>query len=314
MPTIASTRPSEAVGEQLARDAGADHLDAAIINAVAERARAPSAPPACWACSPPGCSAMRTRTSAGEPNCCSCTSPRPSAVERRADLGEVGRRRLRTDLDQRAAAEIDAEIQAVREVERRCARIDSTAEIGKLMRRKLDEVELGVVRHDPHRRKQAHEIANDRREQDDAENGGADGEPGHVASLFRSAAPADGAAAPTTTRSARVRVKAVKTVVMMPMPSVTAKPRTGPVPIENSTAAAMKVVMLESRIVASARLKPASIAEIGLRPCAHLLADALVDQHVGVDGDADGQHDAGDAGQRQRRRSAATAGRRSWRR
>ena len=29
----------------------------------------------------------------------------------------------------------------------------------------------------------------------------------------------------------RVRVKAVKTVVMMPMPSVTAKPRTGPVPI-----------------------------------------------------------------------------------
>ncbi len=96
-------------------------------------------------------------------------------------------------------------------------------------------------------------------------------------------------------------MKAVNTVVMMPMPSVTAKPRTGPVPIKNSTAAAMKVVMLESRMVASARVKPASIALIAERPAAHLLADALVDQHVGVDRDADGQHDAGDAGQRQRR-------------
>ena len=34
---------------------------------------------------------------------------------------------------------------------------------------------------------------------------------------------------------------------------------------------------------------------------AHLLADALVDQDVGVHRDADRQHDAGDAGQRQRR-------------
>ena len=33
---------------------------------------------------------------------------------------------------------------------------------------------------------------------------------------------------------------------------------------------------------------------------AHFFADALVDQHVAVDRDADGQHDAGDAGQRQR--------------
>src|SRR5262249_39652846 len=56
----------------------------------------------------------------------------------------------------------------------------------------------------------------------------------------------------------RVRVNAVKTVVRMPMPSVTAKPRTAPVP--------MKVVMLESRMVASARVNPASIAEIAERP------------------------------------------------
>ena len=59
--------------------------------------------------------------------------------------------------------------------------------------------------------------------------------------------------------------------------------------------------MLESRIVASARVKPASMALIGAAPGAHLLADALVDQHVGVHRDADGEHDARDAGQRQRR-------------
>ena len=54
-------------------------------------------------------------------------------------------------------------------------------------------------------------------------------------------------------------------------------------------------------MVASARAKPASIARDRRPAAAHLLADALVDQHVGVDRDADGQHDAGDAGQRQRR-------------
>ena len=37
------------------------------------------------------------------------------------------------------------------------------------------------------------------------------------------------------------------------------------------------------------------------RPARCLLAHALVDQHVGVDRHAHGQHDAGDAGQRQRR-------------
>ena len=92
-------------------------------------------------------------------------------------------------------------------------------------------------------------------------------------------------------------MKAVNTVVMMPTPSVTAKPRTGPVPMKNNTAAAMKVVMLLSRMVASARVNPASIAAIARAPAAHLLADALVDQHVGIDRDADGQHDADDAGQ-----------------
>jgi len=51
----------------------------------------------------------------------------------------------------------------------------------------------------------------------------------------------------------RVSVKAVKTDVMMPMDKVTAKPRIGPEPSQNSTSAAMNVVMLASRIVPKAR-------------------------------------------------------------
>src|SRR5882757_6072123 len=39
----------------------------------------------------------------------------------------------------------------------------------------------------------------------------------------------------------------------------------------------------------------------GAAAAAHLLADALVDQHVGIDRDAHREHDAGDAGQRQGR-------------
>jgi hypothetical protein len=77
----------------------------------------------------------------------------------------------------------------------------------------------------------------------------------------------------------RVSVKAVNTVVMMPMPSVSAKPRTAPDPTKNSTAAAIKVVVLESTIV----------------------ANAFVDQHVGVHRHAHGEHDAGNPRQRQRR-------------
>jgi hypothetical protein len=64
----------------------------------------------------------------------------------------------------------------------------------------------------------------------------------------------------------RVSVNAVKSVVTIPTPSVTANPRTGPVPMKNRTTAAMRVVMLESSIVASERLKPASMALIAERP------------------------------------------------
>src|SRR3982750_2414908 len=47
----------------------------------------------------------------------------------------------------------------------------------------------------------------------------------------------------------RVKVNAVNTVVAMPMAKVTAKPLTGPVPSQNSTAVAISAVTLESMIV-----------------------------------------------------------------
>ena len=64
----------------------------------------------------------------------------------------------------------------------------------------------------------------------------------------------------------RVSVKAVKTVVTMPIASVTANPLIGPVPSQNRIAAAMKVVTLASTTVASARAKPESSAWTSDRP------------------------------------------------
>ena len=54
-------------------------------------------------------------------------------------------------------------------------------------------------------------------------------------------------------------------------------------------------------MVPQARWKPALIAGNDRLAGLQLFADALVDQHVGVDRHADGQHDTGDARQRQRR-------------
>ena len=45
--------------------------------------------------------------------------------------------------------------------------------------------------------------------------------------------------------------------------------------------------------------KPSSIAVRTVLPCIQLLANALEDQHVGVDRDADRQHEAGESRQRE---------------
>ena len=64
----------------------------------------------------------------------------------------------------------------------------------------------------------------------------------------------------------------------------------------------MTLVMLASRIaVLRFRLADVERVDAALRPAPLLLADALVDEHVGVDRRADRQHEAGDAGQGQGR-------------
>jgi hypothetical protein len=85
-----------------------------------------------------------------------------------------------------------------------------------------------------------------------------------------------------------------------PIERVTPNPRTGPDARKNSSPAASRVVMLESAIALS-------VAETGRQrgakasPAAGgvLLPCALEHQHVGVHRHADGQHEAGEAGQGQ---------------
>ena len=73
------------------------------------------------------------------------------SAERRAHLGEIGRPGLRLHLDQRAADEVDAEIEPVEEEQQdgddRQHRRDRKADAPK-----AHEVELGVVRDDPQQR------------------------------------------------------------------------------------------------------------------------------------------------------------------
>ena len=100
--------------------------------------------------------------------------------------------------------------------------------------------------------------------------------------------------------SQRLTKTAVNMEASRPIDRVTAKPWIGPVPNWNRKSAAIRVVRLASMIDDSALSKPASIADAHRPAGAQLLADALEDQHVGVDRHADGEDDAGDAGQRQR--------------
>ena len=69
----------------------------------------------------------------------------------------------------------------------------------------------------------------------------------------------------------------------------------------NSTTPAMSVVRFESRIGDERLVAAGADAACGVLPLPQLLADALEDQHVGVDRHADREHDARDAGQGQRR-------------
>ena len=94
---------------------------------------------------------------------------------------------------------------------------------------------------------------------------------------------------------------AVNMLINKPRISVTAKPLIWSVPTTYSTIAVISVVTFESMIVAMAREKPLRIAMRSEAPRSSFLAHSFVDQHVGVDGHADGQHQARQARQREGR-------------
>ena len=95
----------------------------------------------------------------------------------------------------------------------------------------------------------------------------------------------------------RVTITAVKNEVMMPTPSVTANPRTGPEPSWNRISAAITM----SGIGVDDGRHGATEALVDR--CQHassvalLFANALVNQDVRIHGHAHGEHNAGDAGQ-----------------
>ena len=100
---------------------------------------------------------------------------------------------------------------------------------------------------------------------------------------------------------ARDTETAVYIEVRMPAISVTAKPLTGPVPNANSATPASSAVTLASRMVPEARVVAGRDRCLRRQAGSQFLAYSFVDQHVGVDRHADGQRDAGQARQRQRR-------------
>ena len=131
MPMMVNTRRDRAGPGELAGDARADHLDAAVfvvgraerrlhllhhrlLRRVAARLHARRG------------SARRV----GSPMPCTSTSPSSSAVDLLADVGEVGRRRVAAHLDDRAALEVDALVEADGEEAARTRAPSGTSEIG----------------------------------------------------------------------------------------------------------------------------------------------------------------------------------------
>ena len=94
---------------------------------------------------------------------------------------------------------------------------------------------------------------------------------------------------------------AVNKLARMPMTSVMPKPFTSSVPNQIRKREVMNVVVLESRMALQRLVVGVAQGHAEREAAVLLFAQALEDQHVGVDGRADRQHDAGDAGQRERR-------------
>ena len=146
-------QPQHAVGQQFAGDARSDHFDPAVFDGIAERAtdllhrhllRGVAA----------GLFGHPDQHVGGPAELLQLHVAQPEAAQRGAHRRNVGGAGLGLHFQQRAALEIDAEIQAVGEEQHdrdnRQQRRDRKTDAAK-----AGEIELGVVRHDPQRRQPA---------------------------------------------------------------------------------------------------------------------------------------------------------------
>src|SRR5450755_3340259 len=248
----------------------------------------------CCAASPPGCSATLISTSSGPPNCCNCTSPSPSPPR----VARIEARSAAPDL-----ARISISVPPLKSMSKFSpwvknsviATIDSSAETGKLLRRnrvKSKCVLSGTIRSDGSQPKQLTTVSTAIR-------------------------------MPRLMRTKCVTSASLDRHALRPLPPhptrhdqagqfERSKNRGDDADAERHGKTAYRAgADIEQHRgrdeggdigIQDRRQRP---LEAGIdrgdrgAPAAQFLADALIDQHVGVHRDADRQHDTGDAGQRQ---------------
>ena len=95
----------------------------------------------------------------------------------------------------------------------------------------------------------------------------------------------------------RVTRRAANIEARMPMVRVTAKPLTVPLARQKRISAVMSEVMLASKMAREGLFVGGLDGGFERLAGVEFLPQAFVDQHVGIDRHADGEDDAGDAGQ-----------------
>src|ERR1700730_18067227 len=250
----------------------------------------------CCAASPPGCSATLISTSSGPPNCCSWMSPSP----RFPRLARIDAMSAVPDL-----ARISISVPPLKSMPKFSpwikksviATIESSAEIGKLTRRKRGKskcVSSGTMRSDASRPKQLTTVSTAIRTPSPMRTKcvkAGSGLDRHALRPLPSHPARDDQAGERErgeNRGDDADAKRHGEAAHRPGADIEQHgggDEGGDVGIQNRRQRA-----LEAGVDRGNRSAPA----------AQFLADALIDQHVGIDRDADRQHDAGDARQRER--------------
>src|ERR1700676_3965853 len=262
----------------------------------------PSAPrtfctASCCAASPPGCSATLISTSSGPPNCCNCTSPSPRLLsEARIEAMSAVPVLARTSISVPPLKSMPKFSPWVKNSV--IARIESSAEIGKLMRRKRGKskcVLSGTIRSDGSQPKQLTTVSTAIRTPSEMRTKCVTVDSGFSnRHALRPLPPHPGrhdqAGQGKCGKNRGNDADAERHGEAAHRPGADIEQHrggdeSGDVGIEDGRQRA-----LEAGVDGRDRIAPA----------AQFLADALIDQNVGIDRDADGQHDAGNARQGER--------------